>query len=94
MKLENNQAGTTNENEVQRKTNRSTALDLLQMLGDQVDRDEIGRAQSGEEVNAISGLEAAGTNITSANMMPRTQEQRKPWRQIGEDYAILRDQEY
>ena len=40
----NNQAGTTDENEVQRETNKSTALDLLLMLGVQVDRDEVGGA--------------------------------------------------
>ena len=56
---------------MQRKTNKSTALDLLQMLGDQVDRNEIRGAQSGEEVDAISGLEAAGTHITSANMIQK-----------------------
>ena len=56
---------------MQRKTNKATALNLLQMLGDQVDRDEIRGAQSGEKVDAISALEAAGTHITSASMTPK-----------------------
>ena len=41
------------------------------MLGVQVNRDEVGGAQSGEEVDAVSGLEGAGTHVTSANMMPK-----------------------